>query len=112
MTGKIDIDTIKKITATMGPISIYQFREFSKFGINALRLFQYIKTIQGLQKLQNSKHEHWVKVGNVKPYTWFGLGSSKKCEKPTRLEKANLILVKRNGSGKAVEVKIKISKLN
>ena len=49
----------------MGPISIYQFREFSKFGINALRLFQYIKTIQGLQKLQNSKHEHWVKVENV-----------------------------------------------
>ena len=29
MTGKIDIDTIKKITATMGPISIYQFGEFS-----------------------------------------------------------------------------------
>ena len=62
MTGKIDIDTIKKITATMGPISIYQFGEFSKYGVNALRLFQYIKTIQGLQKLQNSKHEHWVKV--------------------------------------------------
>ena len=73
MTGKIDIDTIKKITATMGPISIYQFGEFSKYGVNALRLFQYIKTIQGLQKRQNSKHEHWVKVGNVKPYTWFGL---------------------------------------
>ena len=50
MTGKIDLDTIKKITATMGPISIYQFREFSKFGINALRLFQYIKTIQGTIK--------------------------------------------------------------
>ena len=112
MTGKIDLDTIKKITATMGPISIYQFGEFSKYGVNALRLFQYIKTIQGLQKLQNSKHEHWVKVGNVKPYTWFGLGSSKKWEAIKRLEKANLILVKRNGSGKAVKVKIKISKLN
>ena len=74
--------------------------------------YKYIKTIQGLQKLQNSKHEHWVKVGNVKPYTWFGLGSSKKWEAIKRLEKANLILVKRNGSGKAVEVKIKISKLN
>ena len=31
MTGKIDLDTIKKITATMGPISIYQFGEFSKY---------------------------------------------------------------------------------
>ena len=112
MTGKIDLDTIKKITATMGPISIYQFREFSKFGCNALRLFQYIKTIQGLQKLQNSKHEHWVKVGNVKPYTWFGLGSSRKWEVICKLEKNNLLEVKRNGSGKAVEVKIKISKLN
>ena len=43
MTGKIDLDTIKKITATMGPISIYQFREFSKFGINALRLSNTLK---------------------------------------------------------------------
>jgi hypothetical protein len=29
-----------------------------------------------------------------------------------KLEKNNLLEVKRNGSGKAVEVKIKISKLN
>ena len=33
---------------TMGPISINQFSEFSKYGVNALRIFQYIRTKQGL----------------------------------------------------------------
>ena len=35
---------------TMGPISINQFAEFSKHGLGAIRLFQYIKTLQGLTK--------------------------------------------------------------
>ena len=41
---------------TMGPISINQFAEFSKHGLGAIRLFQCIKTLQGLTK------EKWVKV--------------------------------------------------
>ena len=44
---------------TMGPISINQFAEFSKHGLGAIRLFQYIKTLQGLTK------EKWIKVDNV-----------------------------------------------
>jgi len=38
-----------KITYTMGPISIHQFNEFSKFGVNALRILQYIRTQQGFK---------------------------------------------------------------
>ena len=33
---------------TMGPISIHQFNEFANCGITALKIFQYIKTEQGL----------------------------------------------------------------
>ena len=62
----------EKVYFTMGPVSIYQFAEFSKCGMGALKLFQYIKTKQGLTK------EEWVVVDNVNAYKWFGLSTSSK----------------------------------
>ena len=63
MTGKIDIDTIKKITATMGPISIYQFGEFSKYGVNALRLFQYIKQFKDCRSFRTLNMNIGLRLG-------------------------------------------------
>ena len=62
----------ERVYFTMGPLSIYQFAEFSKCGMGALKLFQYIKTKQGLTK------EEWVVVDNVNAYKWFGLSTSSK----------------------------------
>ena len=53
----------------MGPISIYQFAEFSKCGMGAIKLYQYIKTKEGLTR------SRWVKVDNVNAEKWFGLSS-------------------------------------
>jgi|TARA_B100001059_G_C17669477_1_gene493739 hypothetical protein len=85
---------------TMGPISIYQFAEFSKHGLGAIRLFQYIKTKQGLDK-----RSPWVKVDNVNAYKWFGLTSSTKWRAIVKLEEEKLIEVKRK-YGSAVKIKI------
>jgi len=83
----------------MGPISIYQFHEFSKCGIGALKLFQYIKTKEGLTK------EKWVIVDNVNAYKWFGLSTSSKWRAIKSLREKNLIEV--DGSkGRAPRIKI------
>ena len=62
---------------TMGPLSIYQFAEFSKCGMGALKLFQYIKTKEGLTK-KFTKTDGWCVVDNVNAYKWFGLSPSSK----------------------------------
>lgn len=90
----------KNVSFTMGPISIYQFAEFSKFGIGALKLFQYIKTKQGLDR-----RSPWVKVDNVNAYKWFGLTSPSKWRAIKKLEEAKLIEVERK-YGRAPRVKI------
>ena len=84
---------------TMGPISINQFAEFSKHGLGAIRLFQCIKTLQGLTK------EKWVKVDNKNSYRWFGLSQSTKWRVISKLKKANLIEV-RGAKGRAPRIKI------
>ena len=60
----------KGVDFTMGPIYFHQFNSFIKHGVGAIKLFQYIKTKQGLTK------KSWVKVDNVNAYKWFGLSSS------------------------------------
>ena len=37
------------VTFTKGPMHINHFYEISKLGVNALRVYQYIRTIQGLK---------------------------------------------------------------
>ncbi len=84
---------------TMGPLSIYQFSEFSKCGIGALKLFQYIKTKEGLTK------EKWCVVDNVNAYKWFGLSPSSKWRAIVKLRKRKLIEVD-NANGRAPKIKI------
>ena len=44
-----EIELYDGVTFTRGPMHINHFYEISKCGVNALRLYQYIRTIQGLK---------------------------------------------------------------
>ena len=96
----------EKITFTMGPISIHQFNEFSKYGLSALRIFQYIRTQQGLRSRARGNYKDWVVLGNKHLYNTFGVWYSKKNVILKKLEKARLIEVRNNGIGRAPEVRI------
>jgi hypothetical protein len=64
---------------TRGPMYINHFYEISKHGVNALRLYQFIRTIQGLRYPGKEENSHkWVKVDNRKLYEWFGVSQPKK----------------------------------
>tara|TARA_R100001244_G_scaffold38738_3_gene35064 strand:+ start:624 stop:1004 length:381 start_codon:yes stop_codon:yes gene_type:complete len=69
----------EKIHFIMGPLSIYQFNKFAEHGLCAVRLFQYIRTKQGLVwgskpefKGKDTSHK-WVYIDNKNLYDWFGL---------------------------------------
>jgi len=94
------------ITFTMGPISIHQFNEFSKYGVNALRIFQYIRTQQGLASRDKNNYKDWVVLGNKNLYQLFGVWYSKKSIILKKLVKANLVQVRNRGVGRAPEVRI------
>ena len=74
----------EKITLTQHKFLLaflVSFYEISKCGVNALRLYQYIRTIQGLRYPGNQESSHLpVKVDNKKLYLWFGVGPNKKWE--------------------------------
>ena len=66
--------TYDGVTFTRGPMHINHFYEISKCGVNALRLYQYIRTIQGLRYPGTQESSHLpVKVDNKKLYSWFGV---------------------------------------
>ena len=101
------------VTFTRGPMHINHFYEISKCGVNALRLYQYIRTIQGLQYPGAAENSHKpVKIDNKKLYEWFGVGPNKKWEALCKLEKKKIIEVKRSGRGKLPIVKIILPKQN
>jgi hypothetical protein len=89
----------QEVYFTMGPISIYQFAEFSKCGMGAIKLYQYIKTTEGLTK------SRWVKVDNVNAEKWFGLSSSSKWRAIKKLRERKLIEVE-SSNGRAPKIKI------
>ena len=95
---------------TLGKLSFYQFNEFYKIaGINGLRLFQYVRTKQGLLPRIDPGHNKpttWVLVDNNNAQKWFGLHQSQKWESIVKLEEAKLIEVRRGGIGKCPHVKI------
>jgi|TARA_Y100000034_G_C6778887_1_gene347936 hypothetical protein len=92
---------------TMGPISIYQFNEFANFGINGLRLFQYIRTKQGVNPDKTKRHYRtWVHVENKNLYDWFGVHQSVKWELLKKMKEANLIDYVKRGMGKTPRVRI------
>ena len=89
------------VTFTKGPMHINHFYEISKCGVNALRLYQYIRTIQGLKYPGTTETSHLpVKVDNKKLYEWFGVGPNKKWEAICKLEAKNIIKVRRGGKGR------------
>jgi|TARA_R100000742_G_C4219872_1_gene43917 hypothetical protein len=103
------------VTFTKGPMHINHFYEISKCGVNALRLYQYIRTIQGLKYPGTTETSHLpVKVDNKKLYEWFGVGPNKKWEAICKLEKKKIIKVRRGGRGRlpTVEIVLPKKKLN
>jgi hypothetical protein len=96
---------------TYGKMYINHFYEISKFGVNALRMYQYIRTMQGLRYKGIIENSHLpIRVDNKKLYEWFGVGPNKKWEVLNKLEDANIIKLKRNGKGRLPEVKIVLAK--
>ena len=92
---------------TSGPLSIHQFNEFANFGINGLRLFQYIRTKQGLNTDKTKRHyKVWIHVENKNLYDWFGVHQSTKWELLKKMKKANLIEYELRGTGRAPRVRI------
>ena len=109
--NKPPIDDTELITFTRGPMHINHFYEISKCGVNALRLYQYIRTIQGLKYPGAAENSHKpVKVDNKKLYEWVGVGPNKKWEAICKLEKKKIIEVKRSGRGKLPIVRIILPK--
>lgn len=105
-------ETYVKVWCTMGPISIYQFNQFSKHGLNAIRIFQYIKTMEGLQKKRSNDFlpvpgdHRWVKIENKNLYKWFGVHQPAKWVVCNKLKKAKLIKYETQGVGRAPLSKI------
>ena len=92
---------------TKGPLSIHQFNEFANFGINGLRLFQYIRTKQGLNTDKTKQHfRTWIHVENKNLYDWFGVHQSTKWELLKKMQEANLIEYELRGIGRAPRVRI------
>ncbi len=96
------------VTFTRGPMHINHFYEISKHGVNALRVYQYIRTIQGLRYPGPEENSHrWVKVDNKKLYEWFGVSQPKKWAILDRLSNPDnenftkkILEVKKKGIGK------------
>jgi hypothetical protein len=96
---------------TYGKMYINHFYEISKFGVNALRLHQYIRTIQGLRyPRETESHNKWVKIDNKKLYDWFGVGPNKKWAVLNKLHKAKIIELRKNGRGILPEARIVLQK--
>ena len=88
-------------------MSIHQFNEFANFGINGLRLFQYIRTKQGLNTDKTKRHyKVWIHVENKNLYDWFGVHQSTKWELLKKMKEANLIEYELRGMGRAPRVRI------
>ena len=106
------------VTFTRGPMHINHFYEISKHGINALRVYQYIRTIQGLRYPGSAENSHkWVKVDNKKLYEWFGVSQPKKWDVLKRLSDKNhkkfttqILEVKNGGTGKLPQARIILPK--
>ena len=100
----------------MGPISIYQFNAFADHGLCAVRLFQYIRTKQGL--VYGSKAEFkgkdtshlWVYIDNKNLYDWFGLHQPTKWKLLKQLQQEKLLEYETRGPGKMPRVRIKSPK--
>ena len=100
------------VTFTKGPMYINHFYEISKLGVNALRVYQYIRTIQRLKypKIKETSHLP-IKVDNKKLYDWFGVGPNKKWEALNKMADKEIIELKRGGPGRLPTVKIILARV-
>ena len=106
------------VTFTKGPMYINHFYEISKLGVNALRVYQYIRTIQGLRYPGSAENSHkWVKVDNKKLYEWFGVSQPKKwtildrlSNKENKFFTKKILEVRKRGVGKLPEARIVLPK--
>ena len=98
-----------------GPISLNQLLEFSKFGVNAVRIFLYIRMQEGVLVSEQllDKNEHtFIKLDNKSLEEKVGVHQSNKWDRLRALESKGLIKLKVNGQGKAPEAKILIPRLH
>ena len=106
-TPSVDVELYQGVYFSRGPMHINHFYEVSKCGVNALRLYQYIRTIQGLKYPGPEENSHLpIKVDNKKLYEWFGVGTNKKWEALNKLERKKIIELKRGGRGRLPTVRI------
>ena len=106
------LNTNKGVTFTMGPIHFNQFNAFSKYGINALRIFQYCIIVQGLKRKQKKTEDEFIKIDNSNLYKWFGVHQPKKWTTLKKLHNAGLIELRKQGRGRAPLVKILVKKVH
>jgi len=91
-----------------GPISLHQLLQFSKHGINAVRIFMYIRMQEGilLSKDMINKDEHiFIKLDNKNTELVVGLHKTHKWDRLRALEQHGLIELKTK-KGAAPEAKI------
>lgn len=98
-----------------GPISVNQILEFSKYGINAIRIFLYIRMQEG--KLVSAgellpKQHTFIKLDNRNLEATVGVHKSNKWDRLRALEENGLIELRVNGTGKAPEAKIIVPSLH
>ena len=98
-----------------GPISVNQILEFSKYGINAIRIFLYIRMQEGKlvsEGLLKPKEHTFIRLDNKNLEAIVGVHKSNKWDRLRALEQNNLIELKVNGAGKAPEAKIIVPSLH
>jgi len=91
-----------------GPISMNQLLEFSKHGINAVRIFCYIRMQEGKlvsREELNPKQHTWIALDNKNTEAMVGLHKSHKWDKLRTLEQRGLIELK-TCKGKAPRARI------
>jgi hypothetical protein len=91
-----------------GPISMNQAIEFGKYGINAVKIFWYIRWQEGIMvsRKQLSENEHtFIKIPNKTLEQLFGVRRSIKWDKLRTLEVKGLFELKINRQGIASETK-------
>ena len=98
-----------------GPLSVNQILEFSKYGINAIRIFLYIRMQEGKlvsEGLLRPKEHNFIRLDNKNLEEIVGVHKSNKWDRLRALEQNNLIKLKVNGAGKAPEAKIIVPSLH
>lgn len=93
-------------------ISIKEFRKVSNLGLNALRLYKYIRVLQRLYYPNNkTNHQLPVKIDNKELYKLFGVGPNQKWIALNKLKKNNIIKLILGGKGRSPSVIILQQKL-